>query len=338
MLRLASGSSRRFFDAPPSAPLGADGGSGSVRSGHRDAASRWTALLAALLLPLVARPVRAEPLPGLGLDFATFAAQTAPTRETARIAVLPVLIGDQDRLPVSAVFAGVERAAGARPLRPMSVDDYFFQDGRELSARALGCGEDTACLADTFAVFRAAYGLVVIANAELSPPLLSLVLVDTEKRTVLGEQFDALGDGPLEAQVDAAAGRLFDAAGLLRAGFLELLVEPGDATVKVADGRAPDLGSSHRYTLAPGRIKVRAEADGHGSAEREVDILPGEVTRIELNLERESSIFESPFFWGGVAALVAAGGVAGVLLVEQSQSGGCLCVVAGPDEECVTCR
>ncbi len=255
-----------------------------------------------------------------------------------RLAVLPVLEGDAPGLSVGEVFRGVDRGASARPVRPMSVDAYFFQDGRELSNRALSCGGDTQCLADALAVFRADLGLVVIANAALDPPLLSLVLLESATREVVGDRHGTwTADAPFAEQLSGLLAGLLDDAGLRQLGFLEVLVEPASAVVRVGDGWPADEGAAHRYTLPPGPYPVRADASNHQRAERAVEVRPGELTRVELRLESSGSLTSSPWFWGGVVAVVAAGAAATIVALGQPPSG-CLCVTSAGEGPCVVCR
>lgn len=240
-------------------------------------------------------------------------------------------------MTVSKVFRGVDIASGFRPVRVMSVDDYFFQDGRELSQRALACGEDTGCLADALAVFRADLGLVVIANTDVTPPLLGLILIDTAERAVLADSYATLHVGAIEPQVAASVDAIFDSAGLLKAGRLEVLAEPAEAIVQVDEQSSPDLDGAHRFTLSPGRYLVKATAPEHQPDEREVQILPGETIRLEIRLDPQQPLWKSPWLWGSVAAVVIAAGTITIFAVANESSNDCLCVTAAGDPNCLTC-
>lgn len=270
------------------------------------------------------------------LDLRSLASQDEVDATPDRLAVLPVLIGATS-LEVSIVFRGVDRASEDRPVRVMSVDDYFFQDGQELSRRALACGEDTECLARALAVFRADLGLVVIANTDVRPPLLALVLVDTERQKVLADRFATLDGTSFDDQLEAEVGALFEQSGLTRSGRLEILVEPADASISVAAHRRPDLDAAHRYTLAPGRYPVRARAPDHDPIERMVEIRPGEVTRLELRLKPRTTLWKSPWLWGGVITAVLVAGTVTTLVLTQDGPANCLCVIGANDESCLRC-
>jgi hypothetical protein len=266
-----------------------------------------------------------------------FPARARPTpAEPARLAILPVLRGARADLTIGAAFEGLERASAFRPLRPTSIDDYFFQDGKELSARALACGGDTDCLSAELAVFRADLGLVLIGNAEVQPPLLGLVLIDSARERVLAERYETLTGAPFAEQVRAQVDALFDDAGLLRSGQLELIVEPSGARVEVAGGLEPDPNAAHRYTLAPGEHPVRISAPGHEPVERTVTVRPGEVTRVDLRLEPEGSFWSSPWVWAGLATVVVGtGATVGILAAGGDRD--CLCLEGPGERECIVC-
>lgn len=279
------------------------------------------------------------PLPSaLGLAAQSGLSSEAAPPAPKRLAVLPVLVGDPERLTVSSAFLGTLRAAELRPVRVMSVDDYFFQDGRELSQRARACGEDTGCLADALAVFQADLGLVLIAHAEVVPPLLGLVLVDTARRAVLADRYEVLEAGSFPDAVARAAAHVLEEAGISQYGRLEVVVDPSDAVVEVAEGTRPEPGSGHLFTLAPGRYPVRVLAPGHTEATREVEVLPGAVTRLDLRLEPAPDPLRSPWLWGSLAfAALAAGVVTALVLVEGQSPEACLCIRGRGDEACLRC-
>jgi hypothetical protein len=70
------------------------------------------------------------------------------------------------------------------------------------------------------------------------------------------------------------------------AGELQLSVQPEDAVVYVDDafrGMARQVG---RLRLAPGRHRVEVVRPGFRTADREVDVQPGTVASLEIELER----------------------------------------------------
>lgn len=253
-----------------------------------------------------------------------------------RLAVLPVL---GEVVAVSDVFAATEQAAELRAVRVMSVNEYFSADGGELSARAARCGGDTRCLADALAAFRADLGLVVIADASVAPPLLALLLVNSGGE-VVAERYGTLEGSRFLRQLTAETTSLFDVAGLERRGRLDVAVTPADATVRVS-GQSPELGSQ-RYLLKPGTYAVQVDAEGHQSRRRRVDIAAGDLTRLDIRLQPQSSLFSSPWLWAGVAVVAVGAATAGVALAvdgsNQSGSSACLCVDGPSGVTCLSCR
>ena len=278
---------------------------------------------------------------GLCLGLTCLAAGPQPARKaldrSERLAVVPVLIGASAENEVGAVFRSIARASAFRPIQPMSVDDYFFQDGEDLSARAEACGGDTECLAVALAAFRADLGLVVVVNRDVSPALLGLVLVQTEGRLLLGERSETLGEAPIPEQIERAARAVFDDAGLLESGRLEVRLRPAHAHLEVPEQARVDSSGTLRFILPPGRYMLRASAPEHESKEREVDIRRAEAVQVDLHLEPRSRAFwESPWFWVGVAPAAAAGAVTAAALASSGEAD-CLCVTTRGDDTCIGC-
>ncbi len=254
--------------------------------------------------------------------------------EPRRLAVLPVLLGPKDTLSEAEVFAAVTDAARLRPVRVMTLDDYFFNDGQELADRALACGQDTRCIARQLTPFRSELGVVVIVNRELDPPLLGLILVDTAEGDAVGEQHQEVArpDLLMEA-LRTRFSALLDAAQMPRAGELFVKTEPPGAQIMVAGGIQPERGSPNLWTLPPGRYAVKAEATGYSSAGQEVLIQAGQRNTVELRLDPEKSILSSPWLWVGVG-LVAAGAVAATAVAVGQKEPTCYCVVLPGENAC----
>jgi hypothetical protein len=270
--------------------------------------SRPRLLLAAALLALGgarAGTARAEP-------------DALPAPPAVRtVAVLPLLLGASEEVSTTLVFRAVERAAELRPeVRAMSLDDFFFHDGKELAERALACGEDTACIAEQLKPFRAELGLVVIINRELSPAMLSALLLDAGSGVVVADAFAQLDARPDEiaAAVSREVGGLFERLGLRQSGRLEVRVAPPGARLEVQDARgekrAPERGHLELFTLPPGDYVVTASLEGHRDASLRARIASGAATRLDLTLEEAPGLMRSPWFWLGAAAVAIGAGVA----------------------------
>lgn len=261
----------------------------------------------------------------------------SPARQ--RVAVLPIIIAPKKDLTASQVFKQVTDAADLRPtLRVMSIDDYYFHDGGELANRALACGADTACIARQLAPFDAQLGVVVIANLELEPPLLSVLLLSTAKERVIGENTAEVPAERVIASVLERTSALFDEAGHPRSGRLVIDAEPGRATVTVEGIAAKsNPGQSNAFTLPPGDYRALASLEGYEPGRTNATVKSGETTSVRITLEKETSILESPWFWVISSAVVVAAGAtaAGVALSGNER---CFCVVTADRQDCSVCQ
>jgi hypothetical protein len=264
---------------------------------------------------------------------------SAPTA-VRTVAILPLLLGASEEVTTTLVFRAVERAAELRPeVRAMSLDDFFFNDGKELAERALACGEDTACIAEQLKPFRAQLGLVIIINRELSPAMLSALVLDASSGVVVADAFAQLEARPDEiaAALSREVGALFDRLGLRQSGRLELRVAPPGARLEVQDlrgeRRAPDRGHLERFTLPAGEYVVTASLEGHQDASLRATIASGAATRLDLTLEATPGLMRSAWFWLGAAAVAIGAGVA-IGAAVSSGADSTLCVITRGEDTC----
>lgn len=251
----------------------------------------------------------------------------AETRRVDRLAVLPIIIeGPHGKASLSSVIDDVSAASSFRlGLKLISNEEMFVASSGDLSAKVRDCGSDTSCIADRLRAFDARYGLVVVLNLAVSPPLLSLQLLDTDERRMVGESIGELGPGENVSQaIRTRAAQLFDQAGWGQAGRIIVDVAPGRAKINLAD-RTPDEGTSNVFTVPPGRYEVKAEADGHRAGQTEAVAIAGQETRVGLTLEEESSLLGSPWFWGVVGVAVAGGTTAAIIATRPKTR--CLCIM-----------
>jgi hypothetical protein len=257
-----------------------------------------------------------------------------------RVAVLPIIVAPDNVPTVSEVFKQVTDAALLRPtLAVMSIDDYYFNEGGELATRALACGSDVACIAERLVPFNADVGVIVVANLEIDPPFVSVLLVDTTRKvTIVEESGDVSGRAAVLSSIFERTSRAYDRAGHPRSGRLIVSVEPGRAALAI-EGRdaKPDIGQSNAFTLPPGEYQVLGSADGFVPGRVPATVKSGETVTVALALEEDTSIFESPWFWIISGAVVVAGGAtaAGLLLSKTEE---CLCVITADQRECTVCR
>ncbi len=248
----------------------------------------------------------------------------APTR----LAVLPVLSGPGSEVTASKVFRVIDDAADLRTgLRVMSIDDYFFHEGGALANRALACGQDTACIGEQLAPFEADLGLVVVVDLEITPPLWSLILIDTKAKHVVDEHYAQVEGGAevVFERVRAKAAEMLDRRGFFRAGRLVVRSTPTAAAVSIA-GQRPDVGTTHQFTLPPGTYAVSVQAEGHEAATANAVVTSGATTEVPVSLAPVTSVFESPWLWV-IGATVVVGAAVAVGVATTASSDDCVCLV-----------
>lgn len=257
-----------------------------------------------------------------------------------RLAVLPILVGAAALAEPRPVFSWVERAADLRPgLRPMTIDDYYFHEGDRLAREVLSCGSDGPCMASRLRPFGARLGLVVVVNGELSPPLVSVLLLDGAEGKITSEWAGQVAAEGLADAVTTQARLALDKAGFQQAGRLKVRVQPRQASLRVGEDTLPDLGTPDTFTLMPGRYAVQGLAEGHRSGTVEADVRAGETVWVDLELAEETgSWVSSPWFWVG-ASVVAAGVAAGVTAAAVGGGGDqtCVCVITRDQMDCGGC-
>ncbi len=274
-------------------------------------------------------------LPLLLLTTPSFAsAQDAPASpqgssvKVDRLAVLPIIFeGKHGEASLSSVIDAVASASAYRLGLKLISNEEMFANAGDVANKVQDCGSDTLCIADRLRRFDARYGLVVVVNLAISPPLISLQMLDTDERRLVAE-----GAGPLVAAeksvieaIRSRARKMLDEAGYIEAGRIVVEVTPSRARVSLVDGQLPDNGSPNVFSVAPGRHEVRAELEGYVSGQIEAVAIAAQETRVGLVLEEESSIVSSPWFWGAIGAGVA-GGVVAALLATRTTSR-CVCIV-----------
>ncbi|MCC7385660.1 MAG: hypothetical protein IT384_27675 [Deltaproteobacteria bacterium] len=261
---------------------------------------------------------------GLGLWALTVAA--APPK-VDRLAVLPIIAaGPNGDASLSSVINDVSQAAAFRLGLRLLSDEEMFVASAEVGERVRNCGSDIACIADRLRAFDARYGLVVVVNMTVQPPLIGLQLIDTDERRLVGESLGQLApeDSGISKAIQARARKIFDEAGYNQAGRVVVEVQPPQAKVTIGDF-SPDEGAPNVFTVPPGHYEVRAQLDGYGGASEQAVAIGGQETKVGLILEEESSFFGSPWFWVGLGAVAAGGATAAVIAAQPTSR--CVCVV-----------
>ena len=243
-----------------------------------------------------------------------------------KLAVLPIIIaGPQGAPSLSSVIADVSASAELRVgVRLLSMEEMFVTGAERLGARVRDCGSDVVCIANRLRAFDARLGLVVVANLALEPALLSLQLLDTDDKRIVAQAEGELDGGQtLSAAIRGRADEIFDAAGYARAGRLVVDVSPPNAKVELGEGLEPDAGRGNVFTVVPGRYEVHATAEDHHPGSGVAVLTSGETARLELVLERETSLLGAWWLWTAIGVAVAGGTTAIVLATRPATR--CLC-------------
>ncbi|MBI4820263.1 MAG: hypothetical protein HY791_28600 [Deltaproteobacteria bacterium] len=262
---------------------------------------------------------------------------SAQTRRNDRLAVIPIVIGSaQGDVNMSSVFDDVSSAASNRlGLGLISFEEIESRSG--VSDRIRDCGSDEKCIADRLRAFDARMGLVVVVNGALSPPLLSLNMIDTEELRSMASDAGQIKpeEGSVSSAIRTRAAKIFEGAGYIRGARVIVEADPPRALITLGEGVEPDKGTPNVFTVTPGTYVVKATLEGFSSAEGKVEAKSGEDARVALRLEEQTSTFESPWFWGAIGLAVVGGAAAAAIALRETTY--CLCVTLG-DSGCEKCQ
>jgi hypothetical protein len=254
------------------------------------------------------------------------------------LALVPILLsGPHGASSISSVYADITAAVSQRTGLRLISDAEIFAVLGELQKQIGDCGADTRCMAERLRRVDARLGLVVVVNPISDPPLVSLLLLDTDARKVIGADVGALREGEpsISAAIQTRAGALFEAQGFGRAARIVVDVSPPRAAISLGPGIEPERGTPNVFSVPPGHYTVTANADGFLGASTEIDGQPGVTRRIALSLEESTSLFESPWFWGGLGAALLGGAAAAVVLLRVPLH--CWCIPDRAGNGCEHC-
>jgi len=256
-------------------------------------------------------------------------AQAEPTGgKVDRLAVLPIILeGPHGEASLSSVINDVSIAAAYRLGLKLVSNEEMFANAGDVGTKVRDCGSDSSCIADRLRRFDARYGLVVVVNLAISPPLLGLQMLDTDERRLVAEGLGPLtaAEKTVSAAIQARTRKMLDDAGYIEAGRILVEVTPGRARLSLATGQPPEEGAPNVFSVAPGRYDVRGELDGYIAGSVEAVAIAGQETKVGLILEEESSLVASPWFWSAIGAAVAGGTVAAILASRPTTR--CVCII-----------
>jgi hypothetical protein len=223
------------------------------------------------------------------------------------------------------VWTAISEAAEMRPsLELLTSEMLFVADPRESERRIEDCGTDASCLASFLSAFDARYGLLVVLNFALPPPLIGVRLVDTHERRIVASFAGPAERDPIAA-VKAQVGRMLDEAGHRQLGRVLVRTDPADAEVSI-ENAVPRSTAPHVYLLEPGTHRVSARREGHQDASATAEAKAGEHLELQLELPKieETRVLESWWLWTIIGGAVVAGTVTAIVLTTR-----------GPDQICV---
>ena len=256
-------------------------------------------------------------------------AHAGAARVSDSLAVLPIVVeGSGGAASTSQIYDAVAQATRDRlGLRLISAEEMFVAQRGGLTARVQDCGPDVGCIAGKLRMFDARLGLVVVLNFAVEPAVYSLQLVDTDAGRAVGERLGELrgGEPPAERLTEETA-RLLDAAGIVKSGRVVVDVDPARATVRIEGGAPPDTGTPNVFTLAPGRYTVAAELEDHDPARAEVDVRPGAVETVRLELDAHHTWLRSPWLWAAVGAVAVAATTVAIVAAQPGDPTVCVTV------------
>ncbi len=279
----------------------------------------------------------------LGL-VAVFAASEARAADAddykKRLAILPIVQeGPHGAASLSAIFGAITAAAQSRAgLRVITYEEMFIASQEGLVDRVRDCGPDETCIAARLRRFNARFGMVVVIDFELNPPLLSITLLDTDASKKLGEQLGELAttdEAAIVERLEREARALLEGAGFSESGRLVVDVTPPTATLALKGGVAPDPGTASIFTLPPGDYVVHATAEGWDPGSTNALVKGGEETRVELALKEQVVWWKSPWLWGAAGVVVV--GATTAALVVATRPNPCFCLKFR-GEGCLVCE
>ena len=255
-----------------------------------------------------------------------FCVPTAAWAEDVPTVVVPIVVGET-AVRSADLHEAVVRAARFRArIRIMSSEEAFVSGAKleELEA----CGVDPECLGRELSASHASLALIVLANAMTDPPLLALRLVDVKSRKIIATSAAPLdpAEHSIALAVAARAGALFEQAAFERRARVRVDVSPADAIVAVSGGE-PDPADPSAFMVPIGRAIVHAERAGYIPRDIEVVAEAGTDVGVSvvLELESDSGLLSSPWFWTATIGAVVLGGA---LVYVGVQSARCVCIAS----------
>ena len=249
-------------------------------------------------------------------------AQTPQRME--RVAILPVISeGPYGQASFSGLYGASATALEGRVgLLRIPYEEMFVAREEGLVNRVRDCGADAGCIASRMRMFNARLGLVTVVNLDLDPPLLAVMLFDTDRGDKIDEKVEELQvrkEPEIVARATEVAAMLLEAAGHRRAGKLMVHVTPPNAVVQIKGGPEADRGAPNIFTLPAGTYEIQASLAGWRPQTAQATITDGERKSLDLQLQEDVAFYQTAWSWVPTTLVVAASVVTGIVLATRGE-------------------
>lgn len=246
-----------------------------------------------------------------------------PTPQPVAVVVRVVSSGAPTLDEPTLVRAATDALARLPTLTALTAEQLAGAIGRPLGAELRACGADTGCIASRLSTAGVAHAALIVANLEVTPPLVSVTIVDAgaakpSVRTAF-EIARATPNAIRDRLIDA-----FESGGHAVGGSVIARVQPTDALVSIEETLVPAEG----LVVPAGTYRITATADGRESIERSVVVESRQTLVVDLALD-ETSAWSTPWPWLGIGAGVVVTAVALGVLVGAREDTYQLCLPTG---------
>ncbi len=233
---------------------------------------------------------------------AALATGAPPTRVTTVVRVVGSKAAASDRSVADAARAGLRWL--------LDVEVLSYDERARLEDEVRRCGEDNGCVLARLSTSGVDLGVYVVANFEVSPPLITLELLDTKRRRSIARKLVDAQALDIDVAITGAVERVLLETGLRVGGEVVADIVPGEAKVTL-DDRPIEVGVPVLSDVGAHVLRVRL--DGYVPLEQRLDVALRDEQRLALRLEPEPGILSTWWFWTAVGVAVAGGVTAAVI-------------------------
>lgn len=262
-------------------------------------------------------------LPRIVLAQGELRVQPKPPNVPRTVAVL-ILSGAKSGFPLSEIYAAARRplerytALRVAPLETIGLD--------ERDAAIRDCAGDPACFARRVRASQNDVDLLLAVSVDRSEDalLVGLRLIDTFRRAEVGAGADEVPAGmSLEGALEDRLATVVPPSVWGDVGSLSIRSEPEGAEVWV--GERTCITPCELGRLLPGSYDIVLRKSGWEPWQKTVAVGRGDNI-VQADLPRPSrALVESPWLWTAVGAVIVAGTVTSVLLLQQPERRAVVC-------------